>query len=312
MRYLLVLLLSFNVLAQLPNESVIQINGGKFSYYTNKSITQTNSLVERAIITIHGSVRNADTYFKSVWGLSKRLGVEDKTIVVSPHFKISGDQLIAGELRFSYEGWWIGNNSLDKTKTSSFAVIDFFIKLFSDQRLYPNLKELVITGHSAGGHLTQRLALGSVADIYSNHINIKYIVANPGTYAYLTNKRPVRGMNGIFEVPRNPGCAYNNYKYGMDNRNEYMSRFSVSDMTSNFVKRQVTYFLGEQDIGDVEQTCQAALQGPHRLARGINFKDHVDQDLPHNIHNKVIVPGVGHTQYGMYTSQLGQKLLFGL
>lgn len=309
---LLALFISTNVWAQLPAVSTISINNRIFSFYTNKNIETEQSKVEHAIITIHGSARNPDTYFKSVWGVSKKLKVEDKTIVLSPHFKITGDKLLRNELKFTYEGWWIGNQSIDGSNTSSFSVIDFFIKHFANQQLFPNLKTLTITGHSAGGHLTQRLALGSLADVALNHLDIKYVVANPGTYAYLTRKRPVLGQAGVFEVPRNARCAYNNYKYGMDNRNTYMSRDPVKSMTKRFIQRDVVYFLGEKDIGDVEQTCQAQYQGAHRFARGKNFFAHVNEEFPSNTHTFISVPEVGHTQYGMYTSEIGKKLLFNL
>jgi hypothetical protein len=307
---LFIVLISFSALAQIPAESVIAIKGRSlFSFYTNHSIQKENANIERAIITIHGSVRNADTYFKSVWGLSKRREVENKTLVISPHFKISGDQLLKDELVFDYEGWWIGHNSL-RAKISSFSVIDFFIKHLSNRDLFPNLKTLIITGHSAGGHLTQRLALGSTADLNIEHLTIKYVVANPGTYAYLTPSRPVAGQRGIFATPSKPGCRYNSWKYGLDNLNSYMSQNEIPYMIQNFIQRDVTYFLGQEDTGQVEQTCMARWQGPHRYARGMNFKDHVDMEYPENNHSLIAVPGVGHTQYGMYNSSLGQRLLF--
>lgn len=309
---LLLLLVSTQAIAAIPAPSTIAINNKIFSFYANKNIESLNTNVEHAIITIHGSARNPDTYFKSVWGLSKKLNVEDKTLVVSPHFKITGDKLLPNELKFSYEGWWIGNQSLEGSSTSSFSVIDFFIKHLGNQNLFPNLKTLVITGHSAGGHLTQRLALGSQADLNIHHLDIKYVVANPGTYAYLTNKRPVSGQIGIFEVPRRPRCAYNRYKYGMEQRNAYMSKDTVPNMAKRFIQRNVVYLLGENDTGDVEQTCQAQYQGAHRYARGLNFKAHVDEEFPNNIHSLVTVPAVGHTQYGMYTSVVGKKVLFNL
>ena len=164
-------------------------------------------------------------------------------------------------------------------------------------------------GHSAGGHLVQRLALGSVEDLNLTDLNIKYIVANPGTYAYLNRYRAVGGMPGVFEIP-NVRCNYDAWKYGLTQMNNYMNRFKVDYLIDNFLKRDVTYFLGEQDIGQVEQNCMASIQGPTRLARGKNFKDHLDQFYPANVHNLIVVPGVGHTQYGMYNSELGKKLLF--
>jgi hypothetical protein len=302
---LLFVLLSVNAWAQLPSISMLKIQNKNFSYYTNHSLKLANAKIEKAIITIHGSTRNADTYFKSIWNLSKKFKVQESTIIISPKFKISGDVINGNELVYSYEGWWIGNNSL-KAKVSSFSVIDHFIKLLGDTVKYPNLKELIITGHSAGGHLVQRLALGSVEDL-NTQLQIKYVVANPGTYAYLNNYRPV--MPGVFEIP-NLNCRYNSWKYGLEDLNSYMRRNPIPFMIQNFLDRDVTYFLGEQDIGQVEQNCMASIQGPTRLARGKNFKDHLDQFFPGNKHDLIIVPDVGHTQYGMYHSELGKKLLF--
>jgi len=306
----LFVLLSASAFAQLPPEKDLEFKGRVFSFYSNKEINQLDTNVEHAVITIHGSARNPDTYFKSVWGISKKLGREDSTIVVSPHFKMHGDNLKPKELVYTYEGWWIGNQSIGGGNISSFEVIDHFLKLLSNKNNFPNLKTIVVTGHSAGGHLTQRFALGSTTDKDIHGTDIKYVVANPGTYAYLTAKRPVRGQYGIFEVPANPACAYNKYKYGLTYLNRYMSKNTIASMIKNFIKRKVTYFLGQKDILAVEQTCQAALQGPHRLARGQNFKAHVDQEFPSNVHEIITVPGVGHTQYGMYTSEVGKKLLF--
>lgn len=306
---LLLFVLSINAWSQLPNISIRAIkNRALFSYYTNHSLDISNNKIEKAIITIHGSVRNADTYFKSVWNLSKKLKVEEKTLIISPKFKIRGDSAARDEIRYSYEGWWIGDDSLS-WKISSFAVIDYFIKHLSNKSLFPNLKELIITGHSAGGHLVQRLALGSVEDLNIKDMKIKYIVANPGTYAYLNRYRPVGGMPGVFEIP-NVRCNYNAWKYGLTQMNTYMNRFKIDKLIDNFLNRDVTYFLGEQDIGQVEQNCMASIQGPTRLARGKNFKDHLDQFFPANRHDLKVVPGVGHTQYGMYNSSIGKKLLF--
>lgn len=308
MKLFLLIIITLNAWAQLPSISTLDIEKKTFSFYTNHNIKTSNSLIEKAIITIHGSVRNADTYFKSVWGLSKKFNVEEKTIVISPKFKISGDQRLPNEIVYSYEGWWIGNDSL-RAKISSFSVIDHFIKLLSNKNKFPKLKELIITGHSAGGHLVQRLALGSVEDLNINDLNIKYVVANPGTYAYLNAYRPVGHMPGVFEVP-NVRCNYNAWKYGLASLNNYMKRYPIKGLIDNYLQRDVTYFLGENDIGQVEQNCMASIQGPTRYARGKNFKDHLDQFFPSNKHDIVIVPGVGHTQYGMYNSEAGKKLLF--
>jgi len=300
------LILISSSFAKWPDKSRTNIKNNTFTLYANHDLV-FNKDIEKIIITIHGSARNPDTYFKSVWGLSKKYGVESSTLVVAPHFKAAGDKLVKKELSFSYEGWWIGNNSL-KSKVSAFTVMDELVKKL-DRRLFPNLKSVYIAGHSAGGHFTQRYALSSKIELQYPGINFKYIVANPGTYAYLTNKRP-NFVFGGYEVPRYVRCAYNNYKWGLDNLNQYLSLDSKDNMIDRFINRDVIYFLGENDTGDVEQSCQAQYQGPNRFVRGVKFKGHVDFEYPNNVHQLITVPGVGHTQFGMYTSEIGKRLLF--
>lgn len=304
----LLLLFSLQVFGSPPEISSTSIEGKQFSFYSNHDLQIWNSKLERAIITIHGSTRNADTYFKSIWRLAKKIQVNDKVMVISPKFKILGDKVKRHELVYSYEGWWIGDDSL-KAKVSSFSVIDYFIKTLANKSKFPALKELIVLGHSAGGHLTQRLALGSQEDLKHPDLEVKYIVANPGTYAYLNPYRPVESTAGLFRIPR-IRCAYNSWKYGLDNLNPYMKREKIPVMIDQFLERDVTYFLGEQDIGQVEQNCMATIQGPTRLARGKNFKAHLDQFFPAHKHSLIVVPGVGHTQYGMYNSPEGKQLLF--
>jgi pimeloyl-ACP methyl ester carboxylesterase len=311
--FIFLCILSSSLFSQIPDATLINIGSHKLSVHLSHDINLIQEKIERAIITIHGSTRNGDTYYKSVSRMAKRLGVQDTTLVLSPNFKESGDFSNPGELIYRpWQDWWIGNNSIargdDSSSVSSFSVIDRLVEIFSDRERFPHLDTLVIAGHSAGGHLTQRYALGSRAED-STHLNIKYVVANPGTYAYLNNKRPI-GFFGRFKVPRNPRCYYNHYKYGLDKKNEYMSRDDNQTMIERYLKRNVVYLLGDQDLGDVEQSCEAALQGATRFARGKFFKAHLDEFFPSNDHQLIIVPDVGHTQYGMYTSEIGSEVLF--
>jgi hypothetical protein len=82
-----------------------------------------------------------------------------------------------------------------------------------------------------------------------------------------------------------------------------MSRDTTTKMINRFIKRDVTYLLGENNTGDIEQSCSAKLQGPHRRARDKNFKDLVDLEYPKSNNSVIIVPNIGHTQYGMYKSE---------
>lgn len=294
-----------------PPESTTRIAGATFSYYGSHSLTDRNAAIEQAIIVVHGSERNADTYYRSIETVAAQLGKSESTLIISPHYKVAGDALQADELAYTHEGWLRGDRSVRVSGTSSFEVIDYFVRKFGDVSVFPNLKSITLTGHSAGGQLTQRYAVGSPTESLYPTIRFRYLVLNPGSYVYLTPNRPVGGASGPYTVPRT-NCAYDDYKYGLKKTNAYMSQMSIANMTSTYVARDVTYLLGELDTraDDIDQDCPARFQGNTRLERGKLFKAQLDVEFSRNRHGIEVVPGVGHTQWGIYTSPVGVKALF--
>ena len=93
--------------------------------------------------------------------------------------------------------------------------------------------------------------------------------------------------------------------------NSYMQK-DVTKIPSQYAGKEVIYFLGEQDIisDNIDQSCPTLYQGRNRLERGRAYKSQLESEFPRARHYLFSVPGVGHTQYGMYTSALGQKVLF--
>jgi hypothetical protein len=285
----------------------LELNSAFLTYYQNHQDSVSPN-IENLIITVSGSERNAETYLKTMDAITKKLQVNEKTLIIAPHFKINGDVIAAKEMVYSYEGWWIGDQTLLPNKlNSSFDSIDVLIKKYSDKKRFPKLKNVILTGHSAGGHLVQRFALGTRLNEAKLGVNIKFVVSNPGTYVYLNDKR---WKNDELKVPLRPSCQYNRYKYGLDNLNPYMSRTTISLMIESYLKRDVTYFLGEKDVGNVEQSCEAQFQGANRFVRGRNFKAFMDQEFPRHGHEMVVVPGIGHTQHGMYNSREAEETIF--
>ena len=285
-------------------ENQLTIKQNNFSYFSNFSLTDSNDKIEEAIIVVHGSDRNADTYYSSISRMAEATGHTESTLVVSPHFKLASDVLVNNELTFTDEGWLKGDESLNNYQIRSFDIIDHLVELIMTDNHFKNLKRIVITGHSAGGQLTQRYSLGSLLDQLYPSIHFRYIVLNPGSYAYLNLNRPID--------PSGHNCAYNDYKYGLDHLNSYMSQTPLTTMINNYLNKDVIYFLGEKDIDteEVDNECPAQLQGLNRLQRGLNFKANIDQNYPSNLHHLVTNPGVAHTEWGMYSSELGKNLLF--
>lgn len=287
----------------LPPESSLQLKGSAFSYFGNQSLTAPNPNITRAIIVVHGSERNAHTYYNTMNTLTQQLGRAKDTIFLAPHFKLPTDPLIPGELTWTDEGWLRGDSSLSNGRVSSFEVMDNFLALLGDARIFPQLRDVIITGHSAGGQLTQRYAAGSSLAETLSHLNFRFIVANPGSYMYLSENRPM-----------NPGlrCDYNDYKYGTDRFNNYMLRTERSSLVERYIKRELIYFLGENDnfAEGIDQSCPAQYQGRTRLERGRLFKAQLDREFPTHRHRFLTVPNTGHTQWGMYTSDQGRRILF--
>jgi hypothetical protein len=287
----------------LPVESGITYKGSFFSYFSSHDLKTADLKVERVVLSIHGSERNANTYYNSIEAMAKKYQALDKTILIAPHFKVSSDPLLAKELSWDWEGWLRGDESLNNYQVTSFDLMDYIIGLMTDKTNFPNLKEIVLTGHSAGGQLVQRYAAGTSLDEKYKDVKFRYVVANPGSYLYLTNKRP-------FKVAER--CNFNDYKFGLDHLNSYMDRVPKAKIISQYLSKNVIYFLGESDniAEGIDQSCPAQYQGKTRLERGQSYKAQLDGEFSQNQHKIITVPNVGHTQYGMYTSELGQKVLF--
>ncbi len=301
--FVLILLASTSVFA-LPEESFLQYQNGVFSYYGSHSLTERNEKIKEAIIVVHGSERNADTYYKSIEAMAKKYGQSEQTLIISTHYKLPTDKLLAKEFTFTDEGWLSGDPAVSNSSVSSFEIMDHLLTLLSDSSVFPSMKRITLTGHSAGGQLTQRYAVATQIDQKNPKMNFRFIVANPGSYVYLTSHRP---------LPVASTCTYyDNYKYGLQKLNKYLGQLSVPVLITNYIHRDVTYLIGEKDIiaDDIDQDCPAVPQGHTRLERGQNFKMQLDQEFPHHQHSILIVPSIGHTQWGMYTSEIGSKLLF--
>jgi hypothetical protein len=98
--------------------------------------------------------------------------------------------------------------------------MDKILTTLADKDRFPLLTWITLVGQSAGGQFVQRYAAGGRAPDAFAGVTIGYVTANPSSYLYLNSYRPV-AQNLIESCPE-----YNNYKYGLDNRNEYFNELS--------------------------------------------------------------------------------------
>ncbi len=271
--------------------------------------------VQTAIIIVHGTTRNHSSNFETmILAVQQKDPSLRETIVIAPKFQIAEDNPTANEPFWTNSGWKKGHLSVTDSKPrprgSSYSAIDKIIELLSINSGFPALREIIVTGHSAGGQVAHRFAAGSQAEETFEHITIRYIVANPSTYLYLG---PERFIDGNFGSPIRSECPeYDYWHYGLKNLNTYMRSISPGQIEENLVARNVTILIGDQDVDSyqLDVSCGANLQGNNRFSRGQNLVIYMDSLFPGNNHTQKIVYGVSHSGKGMYTSPEGISVLF--
>src|SRR5262245_15280487 len=230
-------------------------------YDANLPLTGVYPQVDRIVILLHGSSRSsANAHDTLVEGAD--LANDDTSLLLAPQFLIEDDvvahALPPQSLFWSDSGWKEGNRSLSTAthprpvRLSSFAIMDSMIARAASRA--PNAGVLVLAGHSAGGQFVHRFAAGStVSDAVLNAfgVQVSYVAANPSSYLYLNSERVVAGTQNLFAVPSSgavQACSwYNDYKYGLQNRNSYMSQLSSTQIVARYRDARVAVLLGERD-----------------------------------------------------------------
>ncbi|KAA0969992.1 alpha/beta fold hydrolase [Pseudomonas sp. ANT_H12B] len=275
----------------------------------------TPTKIERVLIVIHGRLRNADTYRQSAEHAAEQAGQSASTLVIAPQFLNETDialhPVADSVLRWQGNDWMAGGLSTAPFSLSSYAALDEIVARIGDRRQFPDVKQIVIAGHSGGAQVVQRYALLSHDQpaFKEAGVQVRYVIANPSSYAYFDERRPVAFSHA--------GCAdFNRWKYGLSDLPAYADGQTPAQLKESYVKRDVVYLLGQQDTDPnhpaLDKRCEAKAQGANRLARGRNYFEYLKRLQPQGLNQQLIeVPGVGHDGDGMFTSPEGQKALFG-
>ena len=285
------------------NRGKITVDGDwKIEYYRNHAVGTSSTAYKKAVIVIHGNRRNADLYYEHALTAVQLQGEADSTLIIAPSFQKREDNPPSNCLYWTHQGWKIGENAVNGTNTSSFAVIDTILAKIKDN--FPEVGLVTLCGHSAGGQFVQRYA-GIGKGIASAPFKMRYVVANPSSYTYLSSDRP----------KATTGCdGYNNYKFGtadLPGVLPYMD-ITVETMKQRLLNRPVCVLLGtndNRDSGGLDTGCEANTQGANRLERGRYYFDHIKGlDLQAN-HFLADVEGVGHDAGDMFKSVPGREAL---
>jgi pimeloyl-ACP methyl ester carboxylesterase len=294
----------------------LQINGTtQATLGLSQNWVHPSPQIQRVVIVFHGRLRNAQTYLRSVERAANQSRQRSKTLLIAPQFldekDIAAHRLPDSVLRWHANDWMAGEKSLGAKPVSSFVVIDHILKRLSDSKLFPNLKEIVIAGHSGGAQVVQRYAMiGGKEDalLKKEGIKLRYVIANPSSYAYFDATRPL-------PVDAASCPTFDTWKYGLNKLPAYAGKETPTELEAAYVKRDITYLLGELDTDPehpaLDKDCGAEAQGPQRLARGHNYFDYLSKRHPEGLNQHLVeVQNVGHNGDAIFTSPEGQTALF--
>lgn len=293
----------------------------KIPIFSNFSVDLSRNDIAHAVIVLHGTERNASEYYDNIISAAfSRPSFSDSTIIVSPQFLIEEDivfhRLDKEHLYWTDGGWTSGSNSRNEpsnprpARIPSYAVLDTLMMKLS--RSFPNLSTIVFAGHSAGGQVVNRYsATSAVPEILCEKYSIstKFIVANPSSYLYMDNRRAINGKIDQFAVPSGDCAGFNDWKFGLDNLFTYPAAVGQDSIKKLLKKRQIVYLLGELDndpnSSSLDVSCEARLQGRHRLERGTIYYNYLKFYYGNEItktQSLDTIPNAGHNNFKMFTS----------
>jgi hypothetical protein len=287
--------------------------------YRTYPLEEKNEKITRAFVLIHGAGRDADNYFRTALAAAFLGNALEDTIVIAPRFASSDgrsckDSLAANEVSWSCNGdsWRSGGVAVSDAKLTSYDFTDAILKKLANKSVFPNLKAIVVSGHSAGGQYVNRYEMANrVHD--SLGVPITYVVSNPSSYAYLDPMRPNPDGSGMRTFTDGRNCTtFDNWPYGLLKRTGYAAKTEDDQLKRQLAARPTTYLLGEIDIlplGGFDSSCPAMAQGPTRLARGQAFAKYVNEKYGAQ-HKVEIVHLCGHNARCMFTSEEALKIVF--
>ena len=294
-------------------------------YYRNIPLANTSADIKYAIISLHGDGRNADEHFNIIGQATVNAGLEDSTILLAPVYPFQDDinQYNLGDdvLYWSDTDWNAGDLSRNTQsnprpfRISSFSTMDSIYHRLVENN--PNLKRIVLTGHSAGSQMVVRYAAGgrAQADLTETGIDFVFVPTNTPSFLYYDDNRVLNQNAEVFEFgPSDCGSA-SQYKYGLDNLNQYMENTGETTIIENHKQADVTYLIGQYDFGGQTNTCARMVQGSSRLIRTHVYFSYIGffyGDSIYNNHRMAEIPVAYHEFDEIVFTDCGMNALFNI
>ncbi|THD63013.1 alpha/beta hydrolase [Phenylobacterium sp.] len=312
-------------------------SGARSMVYSTYPLSAPNAHVRRALIMVHGTLRNADHYFTTATGAAFLAKALDDTIVIAPALRSADggckDALAPHEVSWSCGGdsWRSGGKAASDPALTSFDFVDEILRRLADKKVFPNLKVIVVAGHSAGGQFVSRYEMANrVHETLGTPV--VYVVANPSSYAWPDATRPlpvddaapanaVRGWEseevhthfsyGPFAAA-DKAPKYDQWPYGFAERSGYAAQESDAQLRGQLAGRPATYLFSQVDtlpLGGFDGSPSAMAQGATRRARGEAFVKYLNEHFGGHAKSQ-IVPECGHNDRCVFTTDDVLKVIF--
>ncbi len=274
----------------------VTLGGGpsRSMIYRTYSLDARNEQITRALVMVHGTNRDADNYYRNALASAFLANALEDTVVIAPRIASNGggcqDVLAPNEVSYSCGGdsWRSGGTAANNDKLTSFDFIDEVLRKLARKEAFPNLKHIVVAGHSAGGQFVNRYEMANQVHEKLG-VPVSYVVANPSSYAYPDSTRPTgadwpvwagtpgyipaptagggrrggaggEGAGASSGVPSGPSAVfrafgdgrncttYDQWPYGFQHRSGYTARLTDDQLKQQLAARPTTYLLGEEDV----------------------------------------------------------------
>lgn len=258
-------------------------------YFSSLPLDKINKKVTNIHIMNHGLSAQANQYFcLALRSLDKKVK-EGTYIVVSPWF---GNQSVSADVFAPGKGYtenmkstkwfsWSGgkkSSPIDAGRIHSFDAYDRLLEFLTSGN-FPNLMQISMAGFSAGGQFMNRYSMTTAwggkkqpkTPKLKNQVNIRFIIANPGSYFYLSPERPAPSCRPAesttdkkfkcteFKVPKDndpyatlPNFSkYNDDKYGLgDDSKALFDNYDIVNKKwkEEYLNKDVYLVIGAEDF----------------------------------------------------------------
>ncbi len=290
---------------------------------TSVDLTTAHPEMTRAALIFHGKGRDAEGYFHDLERAASDAGESAHTILIAPQFlreeDVQAHHLPSRMLRWHLGSWTAGLPAAAPQPLSTFQIVDALLRVLGDRRMFPNLKRVVLFGHSGGGQLLNRYAIvgREPQALSAAGIHVRFVIANPSSYFYFSDERPrADGSLAAFDRERCP--RFDRWRYGPEQAPPYVEDTSArawDERESAYARADVVYLLGTADTdpaqADLDTSCAGEAQGAERFERGKAYFRYLRSRHPLDFQGRLwFVPDVGHTGRKMVESACGIAAIF--